>query len=218
MIVRRGLLRILWREALPATLLGSLGLGAYTLLWPEVMTMNDSWSALLVVGQCLLLAGLLGQFRSPAFAFLYSRGYSRDVLWGHMMLASALSLVVGWLPAALIVWTGLRSAVRDHLFQSPYFPVMAPFETSVPLGWLALSLLLTPAFHYTWIRRAQPTRGGNGGHYTAFGLIVVLFALLNATRNVDGWFARLLGIAYVAVVLCSVLGGRILHRSLEVRA
>ncbi len=165
-------------------MLGALGLGAYVLLWPEVMTAQDGWSALLVVGQCLLLAWLLGQFRSPAFAFLYSRGYSRDVLWGHKMLASTLSIVAGWLPAALIVWTGLRSAARDHLFQSPYFPVMAPFETSVPLSWLGLYLLLTPAFHYAWIRLAHPSKGGNGGYYAS---MMLLFALVMASITANSF-------------------------------
>ena len=99
MIVRRGLLRILWREALPATLFGVLGLSAYALLWTDVMTVSDDWPALLIFVQCLLLVALLGRSASPAFAFTYSRGYSRDVLWGHTMLASALSVLAAWLPA-----------------------------------------------------------------------------------------------------------------------
>jgi hypothetical protein len=218
MIVRRGLLRILCRQALPATLFGALGLSAYTLLWPELMKMYDFWPVLLVVLHCLLLALLLGRFTSPAFAFIYSRGYTRDALWGHILLASALSILAGWLPAVLIVWTGLRSVVHDHLFQSPYFPIMAPCETWVPLAWLALYPLLASAFHYAWIRSAHPSRGGRGGYY----VLPVLYVGVAMSSDIVPFLPRyagwLLGISYVVVMVAAVLGGRTLHRNLEVRA
>jgi hypothetical protein len=218
MIVERGLLRILWQRALPATLLGTFGLSAYALVWPSVMTARDPWPALLVLIQCLLLAGLLGWFRSPAFAFIYSRGYTRDVLWRHLMLVSVLSIFTGWLPAGLIVWTGLRSVVHDYLFQSPFFPVMAPFETWVPLAWLALSVLLTPAFHYAWIRLAQPTAGGQGGIGVATGLMLTVFIGSIMANFLPAYVAWLAGVVYVAVLVTLILGGRALHRDLEVRA
>jgi hypothetical protein len=173
---------------------------------------------LLVLAHCLLLTMLLGRFRSPVFAFLYSRGYSRDVLWGHMMLASAMSILTGWLPAAIILWTGLRSVVHDHLMQSPYFPVMAQCEFAVPLIWIALYLLLTPAFHYAWIRRAQPTRDEGAGGVTAFMVVVALATAFIMGYHVSGWVAWLLGISYMAALASLVFGGRALHRGLEVRA
>ena len=217
MIVRRGLLRILWREALPPTLLGALGLSAYALLWPDVMVMADVWPALLILVQCRLLASLLGRYNSPAFAFLYSRGYSRDALWSHIMLASALSILVGCLPAALIVWTGLRSIVHVRLFHSPYFPIMAPIENWVPLAWLGLCMLLASAFHYAWIRRAQPTTGEFSGRFLSVAILVALVTVFNMIPYFHGWFAWLSGVSYVVVLVCLVFGGRALHRSLEVR-
>ena len=60
MIVQRGLLRIFWRQALPATLVGALGLSAYALLWPDVMTVRDSWPGLLIFVQCLLVGRVVG--------------------------------------------------------------------------------------------------------------------------------------------------------------
>jgi hypothetical protein len=217
MIVRRGLLRILWREALPATLVGGIGLSAYTLLWPDVMTAADPWPGRLIFVQCLLLAALLGRFRSPAFAFVYSRGYTRDALWCHMMLASALSVLASWLPGVLIVWTGLRSVVHDHLFQSPYFPVMAPCETWVPLVWLGPYLLFTPAFHYVWIRLAHPSKGGHGGFYASLMLVLALVMAPNMSSLLPGYVAWLAGVSYMVALVAVVLGGRALHRSLEVR-
>ncbi len=218
MTIQRGLLRMLWREALPATFWGALGLSAYALLWTDIMTVRDGWPVLLVFVQCVLLAALLGRTASPAFAFRYSRGYTRDALWGHAMLASLLSIMAGWLPAALIVWTGLRSAVHDHLFQSPCFPIMAQFETGVPLVWLALCVLLTPAFHYAWIRRAQPTKGEFGGIAVSLGIVVALLMSLEKASYFYGWFAWVMWASYVIVVVSLVLGGRALHCSMEVRA
>jgi hypothetical protein len=196
-----------------------LGLIAYVLFWPDVMTASDRWPSLLVGVQCLLLVGSLGRFTSPAFSFLYSRGYSRDTLWNHTMLASLLSVLVAWLPATLIVWSGLRSAVHDHLFQSPNFPIMAPCEIWVPLVWLGIFVLLTPAFHYAWIRRAQPTKGGFGGFVLSFGIVVALLMSFNiAFYFYFWWLAWLAGVLFVLAVVFLVLGGRALHRSMEVRA
>ena len=218
MAIRLGLTRILWRQALPATLLGAVGLGAYVLAWPGVMTPRDPWPGLIVLLQCLLLAAMLWRFETPSFAFVYSRGYSRDALWGQMMLTSGLSVLAALLPAGLIVWTGLRSLVHDLLLHSPYFPIMAPRETWVPLVWLGLYLLLVPACHYAWIRRAQPTKGRHGGSLVAVGLLAALVVAFDMFRHLDGWLAWLSGVLYVAVIVCLVLGGWTLHRSLEVRA
>ncbi len=218
MMVERGLLRILWRRALPATLLGMLGLVAYVLIWPALMTLKDPWPEMVVFVQCFFLAGLLGSFKSPAFAFIYSRGYSRDALWRHVMLISALSILVGWLPAALVVWSGLRSVIHDHLFQSPYFPVMAPFETYVSCVWLAVGVLLMPAFHYVWIRLVQPTKGGESGIGLATELFLALFLVFVTPNFLSGSMVWLAGASYGVVLVVLLLGGRVLHRSVEVRA
>lgn len=213
-----GLTRILWRQALPVTLLGSLALGLYALAWPSVLSPHDFWPGFMVALHCLLLAALLGRLESPPFAFLCSRGYSRDALWGHLMLVSALSVLAAWLPAALLVWTGLRSQIHDQVFQSPFFPFFDSCETSVPLVWLGLYLLLVPACHYAWIRRAQPTKGGHSGHLLVGGLLLAVLFLFFRVRSLDGWFAWVCGVSYLAVVVSLLVGSRTLHRSLEVRA
>lgn len=218
MTVRRGLLRILWWQALPATLVGAVGLAAYVLLWPDVMTGHDAGPWLPILLQCVLLARLLGRFRSPGFAFLCSRGYSRHALWGHLMLASGLSIALGWLPAALIVWTGLRSAVRDHLCQSPLFPLMAPRETWLPWFWLGMLLLYTYAFQYVWIRAAQPTKGGAGGYYAALAMLLAMVMALTMANFLPAYVPWLAGASAVVTLLALVIGGRALHCDLEVRA
>jgi hypothetical protein len=213
MILRRGLLRIYWRQALPATGWGLLSLTLYALVCPGVMSWRDLLPLQFIGLHCLLLAILLGRFHSPAFAFLYSRGYSRNQLWGHLMLVSVLSVLTAWLPAALCVWTGLRSFLHDW-FQSPYFPVMAPREVLVPWIWLGIYLVFLPAFHYAWIRMAQPTRGRWGGIFPAVALIAALLVLY----SLNGWFAGLCVGAFSITVLVFLFGARSLHRNLEVRA
>ena len=217
MSIRWRLLRILWRQAMPATAIGALGLAVYSLAWPDVLTPREFLPGLIVLVQCVLLAVMLGRFDTPSFAYLYSRGYPRDALWGHMMLASALSVLTAWLAAGLVIWTGLRSLLHDRLL-SPYFPIMAPRETWVPLVWLGLYVLLIPACHYAWIRRSQPTRGRQSGNLVLVSLLAALSLGFDMVHYLDGWFAWLSGALYVAVVACLILGGRVLHRSLEVRA
>ena len=217
MSIRWRLLRILWRQAMPATMIGALGLAVFSLAWPDVLTTHEFWPGLIVLVQCVLLAVMLGRFDTPSFAYLYSRGYPRDALWGHMMLASALSVLTAWLVAGLVIWTGLRSLLHDRLL-SPYFPIMAPLETWVPLVWLGLYVLLIPACHYAWIRRSQPTRGRQSGNLVLVSLLAALSLGFDMVHYLDGWFAWLSGALYVAVVACLILGGRVLHRSLEVRA
>jgi phosphatidylglycerophosphate synthase len=95
---------------------------------------------------------------------------------------------------------------------------MAPFETSVPLIWFGLYLLLTPAFHYVWIRLAQPTKGGQCGISAATALVMAVFMGSIMASRLSTYVAWLAGVAYVVVLVALVLGGRALHRNLEVRA
>ena len=218
-LIRWGLLKFFWRQALPATIVCTLALALLALAWPDVLTARDLGPAVIVLVHCYFLSFLFGRFNSPTFAFAYSRGYSRDVLWSHMMLASGLSVLTAWLAASLVLWTGLRSAAHDAL-GSPYFPIMAPHEAWLPLIWLALYVLLVPAFHYLWIRRSQPTRGRHGGSLLVGGIVVAVLVGMERMYFIrdDGWLAWLIGALYIIVVACQVLGGRTLHRSLEVRA
>lgn len=218
MTVSRGLLGFMWRQALPATILGGACLGLYTVVYPKVMTFRDVWPALFLYVQCVLLAILLGNYRTPAFAFLHSRGYSRNTLWGHLMLTSGLSILASWLPTALIVWSGLRSFVRDRMFRSPYFPVMGPLENHIPLVWLTLALLFITSLHYVWIRHAQPTRRGGDARLMVAGILAAVLVAYYTVHHFGGWFGWLTGGLYVLVVTCLIWGGRVMYRSVEVRA
>ena len=219
MRIRPGLLRYLLRRTLAIHVIIKpvLCLWAYTLLSGDVLTWHDPWPALFVLVHSLILAWVLSPYRPGEFAFLYSRGYSRDALWGHAMLAGLASILVVWLPAALFVWTGLRSYLHDRVFESANFPVMAPLETSVPLVWLAGYVLLAAVFHYAWIRRAQPTTGGHGATFLAAGLLACLFTVFCVAPR-EPWLIWLFCTAEAVVVVSSLMAGWRLHRRLEVQS
>ena len=168
MHVRVGLLLFLMYQCLAPTLVAAPVALSYVLLTPGVLHWRSPFPALFIVVHSWLLASRLGRLRASDVAFLYTRGYSRDSLWLHTVLASALSALMVWLPGALTVWLGLRSLVQDRAFVSPNFPIMAGLETWAPAIWLAGYITLLPLFHYVWIRAAQPTRGWADGKNDSF--------------------------------------------------
>ena len=180
------------------------------------MTWLIFWPTLIIILHSALLAALLGRFNSPAFAFIHSRGYSRDALWGHIMLVSLLSAFMACLPAGMLVWTGLRSYLYD-LLGNPNFPIMGPLEMVVPVVWLCFYIVLIPIFHYVWTRLGQPTRGGLAGIAI---VIAILFAFMEVADNMyllNQCVLRLCEVMLVIIVVCLLLVGRKLHRLLEVR-
>lgn len=211
--IKRGLLFFLLRQTWPATLIAVPAACMYSLLKPDLLHGRDPWPAVFILVHSLILTALLGRFRTAGFAFLCTRGYSRHSLWGHTMLASLLAVLAAWGPAAVILWGGLRSRLQQALL-SPYFPVMAPREAPVPLVWLAGYALLLPAFHYAWIRQAQPTRGRDGGVFLAVGLVVAVFSVIAV--DPAGWFRWPLWAAAAATALVLLAAGRRLHQRMEV--
>lgn len=216
MMPKLSLLRWLLRQMLPATLVALPPACLYVLLRPGILEWRDGWAGAFVLAHSLWLTRCLGRFASGEFAFLYTRGFSRRALWSHTMLASLLAVLAVWAPAAAIVWTPLRGAVQDVLFRSPFFPIMAPREAPVPWAWLAGYALLLPTFHYEWIRRAQPTRGGAGGPFLGVGVIVGA-AVIYTEGFRQPWFDSLALAAGAAIVGAMLLASARLHRRLEVR-
>ena len=217
MPVRGGLLLFLTYRCLPSTLVAALAALGYVLLVPGVLHWRAPFPAIFIVAHSWLLASRLGRFRASDVAFLYTRGYSRDSLWLHTMMASAQSVLMIWLPCALTVWAGLRSYVQDRVFVSPDFPIMAVLETWVPAVWLVGYLTLLPLFHYVWTRAAQPTRGRANGFFLATGLLAAALAVM-ATAPRALWFRWVVYGACGVVLMAALLAGWWLHRQVEVEA
>ena len=214
--IKRGLLLFFLRQTLPATLIGLPIACLYVLFSREVLQPKGAWPFVFILVHSLVLVQFLGRFRSSSFAFVYSRGYSRDSLWLHIILASAVSALLIWLPTALIMWTHLRSLLQDYLFFSPYFPIMAQREAVVPWFWLAGYAIFLPVFHYVWIRRAQPMRDGNGAVLLAAGMVTAIVVLMTFRRHKD-WFVILTLVLSIISITTSLIAGFLLHRKLEVQ-
>jgi hypothetical protein len=217
MKIKMALLGILQQQLLLITL-PALPIGClYVLLAREPLDARNPWLALFVLVHSIALAWGLGRSRSRSFAFVYTRGFSRDLLWCHQMLSAVLALLLVWLPMALMLWTPLRSTIQDKIFISPYFPLFAIKELSVPWAWLAYYAVLLPMFHYVWIRRAQPMRGGDGAALLAIGLVIVAATLLSFPWH-DSWFKLLMVLAATVMSVTALVGSFLLHRTLEVHA
>ncbi len=216
MKIKISLLKILFRQILPVTSI-ALPIGClYVLFTRDVLSWRNPWIALFVLVHSITIAVLSGRYRSRAFAFLYTRGFTRDELWVHKMLNTILSVMAVWLPMALIVWLPIRSYVQDKLFISPYFPLMMIREAQVPWVWLAGYAILLPLLHYVWIRRAQPLRGENGVVFLSIGVVIVI-ATLMSFRWHPLWFRILIYMLSAVMIVTSLIAGRILHRNLEVQ-
>jgi hypothetical protein len=215
MRIKMSLLRMMMRRCLPATLIGLPVACFYVLLTREPLDWANPWMGLFVLAHSIAIASCLGRYRSPDFAFFYTRGYSRDELWVHKLLATVLAVLTVWLPLALVVWLPVRSRVQDVLFRSPYFPIMTMREVSVPWAWLAGYALLLPLFHYVWIRRALPLAGGDGVISLAIGTVVVVgtFMLFGWLPH---WFWMLLWVLAAVVTVTNLAAGFFLHRTIEV--
>ena len=216
MKVRMALLRWLLRPTLTVTLPAVVLACWYVLVHREPLQWRDGWVGLFVVAHGCLLSSCLGKYRSGTFAFTYTRGYSRDALWGHTMLATLLAVLAVWLPVAAIIWLPIRSRFQDVVFQSPFFPLFEGAEDAVPWVWLAGYGLMMPWLHYAWIRQAQPCRGSGGGSWLAAAFVVSAITALNAGRLED-WVATVAWVAGVLLTVVLLLAGRRLHRRVEVQ-
>lgn len=215
MKIKISLLAMLLRQTLPASLV-ALPVGClYVLLTRNVFSWQNPWMALFVLAHSIAIASCLGQCSSPSFAFLYTRGYSRDELWTHKMLGTVLSVLIVWVPITLIIRLGVRSVVQDRVFVSPYWPIMMMREGPVPWFWLGGYAILLPLFHYFWIRRAQPLRGENGVVLLALGVVAVMGTLMTFRWH-PLWFRALIYTLSAVMIVTTLVAGRVLHRDLEV--
>ncbi len=216
MRIKMSLLTLMMRQCLPATLIGLPVACFYVLLTRKPLDWANPWMGLFVLAHSIAIAFCLGRYRSPGFAFLYTRGYSRDQLWVHQVLVTVLAVLTVWLPLALLVWLPIRSSVQDVLFRSPYFPILMIREAVVPWAWLTGYAFLLPLFHYVWIRRAQPLAGGDGVVLLAVGTVIVIGIFMLFGR-LPHWFWMLLWVLAAIVTGTNLAASLRLHRRIEVQ-
>jgi len=215
--VRKHLLWFLLCQTRTVTLVAVPVAALYVLLAPAVLDERAAGPVFFVLAHALLVASAFGRSGTSNFAFLYARGYGRDCLWAHTMLASITAVLVVWFPAAMLIWTEARSLVQDCLLRSPEFPIMADSEMLLPLKWLLGYAVLLPIFHYVWIRGAQPTRGRYGGVIAAGALAVGLLSLGGWSFPAD-WLGWLTYAVHGVAILAMLVAGFRLHRRVEAEA
>jgi hypothetical protein len=201
--------RAVWVLTMPSTLL----MTGYVLVTPDLLNESSVLPIWFAIVHSTLLSWMTARFHSPATAFLYTRGFSRDRLWVHRTLSQLICVVVVWLPACLVVWLGLRSAFQDQVLRSAYYPVFRGADAFASLRWLGIHVLLLGLLQYGPIRRAQPTCDRDSGYLIALAFLVfVNFAV--ATRI--PWASALMisGVAICLLVL--VYGSWRLHRRIEI--
>ena len=213
------LLLWLFRPLRGLTAAGAVVATAYTLFVAQPLDfLRDNYAILFVLVHSLLISRLVVRVHSPPFAFLYSQGFSRDALWGHVWMASALSVLGVCLPGAVAILFSLRSRLQD-LMLNPWYPLLAPDDGRFLAWGLLTYAIVLPVFHYEWIRSAAPFRGLVAGNMLALGLIT--FGLLLAeplsrvgSNPVGRW---MIGGFTVSSVLLGI-AGRWVHRRIEVCA
>jgi hypothetical protein len=94
--------------------------------------------------------------------FLYSRGYSRNAIWFHHVLAAITSACFVLIPAATAVIGPMRSKIQE-LKGNPAYPFVAERDIAVLPAWIIAYAIAFAALHYAWIRLKQPTSGGWAG-------------------------------------------------------
>lgn len=215
MKIKTALLGFFLRSLFPVNAAAMIVSVCFILLYPNYFLWNNAWASLFILAHCITITFVLGRVHSGPFAFIYTRGFSRDVLWMHKMIASIVSALLVWLPVALIMGLGGRSALQN-LFQNPYFPIMAQREMSAVWFWLFGYALLLPLFHYVWIRKAQPAKSAGNGMLLAVGAVIAVITLIS-NRYHAHWFAQFCWIVGGVIILTCMISGFFLHRTLEVQ-
>lgn len=166
------------------------------------------------------VVALLSPARPGVAGFLYTRGLSRDLIWNHITLVTAASILIVWTPAALIAMTPIRSALHD-LLQSPFYPLIYAREWSTPFRWLLAYVCFASVAHYIWTRGLQPCQDRGPGLPLGAGVVIVALILAYvppiAVEPAPALKA-LVVLGAIAIAAICFRAGRQLHRTLELNA
>ena len=80
MNIKLSLIGTFLRQLLGVTLIALAVLVVFVLFYRKVLEWTNVWMSLFVLTHSIMIAFCLGRFRSRSFAYLYTRGYSRDEL------------------------------------------------------------------------------------------------------------------------------------------
>ncbi len=218
MAFNRPLLRWQVRQIRGITLVGLIAALGYTFTASHVFQFGVASPAAYFIGvHCLLISWGLGRTDVRGCGFLYTQGFSRNVLWRHTMSASVLSASVVCLPSALFILSGLRSQCQAAL-GNPWFPLFAANER-VFVAWCLLEYaVLLPVFHYMWVRESQMTRDPTSGFVVAGCVVAAGFSVWAGVRMamMPHWTQWLIAGGLLTAGAALLIAGRALNRTREV--
>ena len=196
------------------TIFSVIGVTLYLLFQDQPLDFRrDSYVITFVLVHSFLISRLIGRVRSESFADLYSQGFSRNVIWSHCWLATLASVLITWLPAAILIVSPLRGQLQNAL-QNPWFPLMASTEWPYLCLVGLLYALVLPVFHYEWIRSAAPFRELISGHLLAIGYFVFAATVFDRFWQMSHrWW---IPACFMTVSLILGVLGRWLHQRIEV--
>lgn len=213
MKIRPTLLYMLLRGTLVGALFSGLATALAVLLPRDPLTSREMLPLFFLIVLAVACAGLV---LGCAHRYLMTRGFSSDCVWGHVLLAGLIALVVSLLPPALVLWTGFRSFYQQYLCRNPLYPLMAPTEMWLPLVWLSAGVFLLTTALFAAIRVGQGTRGRGAAPLFFVAIAMALLTVAESFAFADGWRLWLIVAAATIVTLALLLSSRHLHRSLEV--
>lgn len=217
MTVKAAFIRVLYTHCLPVNLVAlGVGIGS-VLLISTPLSWQSKWLNLIVLVHSIALAVRTGHMGNSSTEFLYTQGYTRDQIWLHLMLSTALGAVTVWLPMALCVWLSIRCQIQDQVFLNPHFPIMRKLEMAVPWFWLYGYALLLPLFQYVGMRQAHSARGGRNARAYAIGVVICAYLLISPGRVLPTWFVNLVWLLSLLVFVAMLVAGRLLHRCMEIK-
>lgn len=204
------------RHLLPVNLAAIVVALGFVLVWRNPLVEDRGWPLLFVMIHSIAAILRVDAFNTGWYAFYRTRRFTSRCLAAHGLLAATVSALTVWGVAAIVVWSGLRAELQDHVIRSPYAPFLARLERAWPLEWLAAYLVLIPVWHYALVRKAQPTAGAFNGLVLAAVFAIAWSTLFGGHGHpMFQWLTWGAGGACAAI---SLAGGISLHRQLEVRA
>lgn len=218
MALNRPLLRWQIRRIRGITLVGLIVAFGYVCTATDVLQFGVESPAAYFIGvHCLLITWRLGRTETQGSGFLYTQGFSRDVLWRHTMLAGLVSVLAAWLPSALLILSGLRSQWQAAL-GNPWLPLFAASER-VFVAWCLLEYaVLLPAFHYMWVREWQMSRDPTSGFVVAGCLVVAGLGIWGGVRMhwMPFWTQGVIAGGLLTAGIALLIAGRFLNGTREV--
>lgn len=216
MRIQRTLLKYLLLETGTINVVAVIVWTGYVLCKRSPLEFYDQWPFLFIGLHGIGLAWAIGRVDTSGFAFLYSRGYTRDSLWVYKTITMVHGVLMALSLATVILHSPFRTILFNRPLLYPFEPILPLFERQVLWTWWIGYAIALPLFQYAWIRRGQPSAGCNSGIWLCAALPSASYFtfLYHYSRSFKWIDTAIVGGLLIAGIL--LFSGWRLHRHLEV--